>query len=176
MTEWDIGSWSQQPTVPVGQHYKVAMSVHCHKSVSVRVCCEDIKLQQTETLWFCTGTVVIPDVWMHAVHAVLIQLDKLLITTSLFHPHLTCVFGVNTFSAVCMSFSFSFQPSHSFCKKDVWYSKLFLHLILCSHYIHTVFTQCPHNVQTMFPLSPQRLSFSLFNPILFYCLTASMLY
>ena len=32
MTEWDIESWYQWSVFPVGQHYKVSMSVHCHKS------------------------------------------------------------------------------------------------------------------------------------------------
>ena len=30
VTEWDAG-------LPVGQHYKVAMSLHCYKSVSVLI-------------------------------------------------------------------------------------------------------------------------------------------
>ena len=37
MTEWDIRSWCWQPDLPVGQHYKVPMSVHCHKSVPVQI-------------------------------------------------------------------------------------------------------------------------------------------
>ena len=31
MTEWEIESWCQQAGVPVGQHYQVAMIVHCYK-------------------------------------------------------------------------------------------------------------------------------------------------
>ena len=34
MTEWDIGSWLHRP---LGQHYKVIMGVHCHKSVPVLI-------------------------------------------------------------------------------------------------------------------------------------------
>ena len=30
VTEWEIKSWYQWPGLPVGQYYKVAMSVHCH--------------------------------------------------------------------------------------------------------------------------------------------------
>ena len=32
-TEWDSRSCCQMPDVPVRQHYKVAVIVHCHKSV-----------------------------------------------------------------------------------------------------------------------------------------------
>ena len=32
MTEWDIRSWCWWPGLPVGQHYKVVLSVHCHTS------------------------------------------------------------------------------------------------------------------------------------------------
>ena len=35
ITEWDIRSWCWQPGLPVGQHYKVTMILHCHKSVPV---------------------------------------------------------------------------------------------------------------------------------------------
>ena len=35
MTEWNITSWCRPPGLPVGQHYKVAMRAHCHKSVFV---------------------------------------------------------------------------------------------------------------------------------------------
>ena len=37
VTQWDIGSWCCQPDFPVGQYYKVAMSVHCHKSVPILI-------------------------------------------------------------------------------------------------------------------------------------------
>ena len=30
VTEWDIGSWCQQPDFIVDQHYKVTMNVHYH--------------------------------------------------------------------------------------------------------------------------------------------------
>ena len=33
--ELDIRSWCWRPDLPVGQHYKVAMSAHCHKSVAI---------------------------------------------------------------------------------------------------------------------------------------------
>ena len=33
VTEWNIRSWCQRPSLPVGQYYKVAMSVHCDKLV-----------------------------------------------------------------------------------------------------------------------------------------------
>ena len=46
VTEWDIVLWCQWPDFPVGQHYKVTMNVHCHKSVHVLICCKDIKLPQ----------------------------------------------------------------------------------------------------------------------------------
>ena len=35
--EWDIRSWCQWLNFPVGQHYEVTMSVHCHKSVPVLI-------------------------------------------------------------------------------------------------------------------------------------------
>ena len=35
LTECEIGSWYRQPGIFVGQHYKVAMLVHRHKSVSI---------------------------------------------------------------------------------------------------------------------------------------------
>ena len=37
LTQWDstIGSWCWWPEFPVGQHYKVGMSVHCRKSIAV---------------------------------------------------------------------------------------------------------------------------------------------
>ena len=31
VTDWGITSWCWRPGFPVGQHYKVATSVHCHK-------------------------------------------------------------------------------------------------------------------------------------------------
>ena len=34
-TQWDIRSWCRQLGFPVGQHYKVVMGAHCHKSVSI---------------------------------------------------------------------------------------------------------------------------------------------
>ena len=34
VTEWDIGSWCQRSNFPVGQNYKVSMSVHCNKSIT----------------------------------------------------------------------------------------------------------------------------------------------
>ena len=36
-TEWDIRSWCQQSDFPVGQYYKVVMSVHCHKLVPILI-------------------------------------------------------------------------------------------------------------------------------------------
>ena len=30
-TEWDVGSWCQWPGLPMEQHYKIAMSLHCCK-------------------------------------------------------------------------------------------------------------------------------------------------
>ena len=34
---WDIGSWYWWFGVPVGHHYKVTMSVHCHQSARVQI-------------------------------------------------------------------------------------------------------------------------------------------
>ena len=38
VTAWDIRSWCRQPDFPLGQHYKVNMSAHCHNSVSLLTC------------------------------------------------------------------------------------------------------------------------------------------
>ena len=35
VTEWDIRSLCSEPGLPVGQHYPVAMSAHCHTSVLI---------------------------------------------------------------------------------------------------------------------------------------------
>ena len=35
VTERRIGSWSQWPGVAAGQHYPVAINVHCHKLVPI---------------------------------------------------------------------------------------------------------------------------------------------
>ena len=37
VTEWDIGSLYWCPGHPVGQHYKVAMSADCYKSVPILI-------------------------------------------------------------------------------------------------------------------------------------------
>ena len=37
VSEWDIRSWCWQPGLLVGQHYKVSMGAHCHKSVPVLI-------------------------------------------------------------------------------------------------------------------------------------------
>ena len=37
LTEWNIKSWCWQDGLPVGQHYKIGMSVHCHKLVPSQV-------------------------------------------------------------------------------------------------------------------------------------------
>ena len=37
VTDWDIGSRCMHPGLPVGNHYKVAMGVHCHESVPVLI-------------------------------------------------------------------------------------------------------------------------------------------
>ena len=34
---WDTWSWCWWPGVPMRQHYKVTMSVHCHKSVPILI-------------------------------------------------------------------------------------------------------------------------------------------
>ena len=44
-TERDIRSWCCRPDFPVGQHYKVTMIAHCHKSVPILRCCQDVKQQ-----------------------------------------------------------------------------------------------------------------------------------
>ena len=38
VTEWKIRPLYWQSGLPVGQHYKVAMSAHRHKSVSILIC------------------------------------------------------------------------------------------------------------------------------------------
>ena len=43
---WDIRSCHQQHDFPVGQHYKVTMSVYCHKKVGAR---PDVTLEAART-------------------------------------------------------------------------------------------------------------------------------
>ena len=35
--EWDMRSWCWQPGYPVGQHYKIVRSMHCHKVIPVLI-------------------------------------------------------------------------------------------------------------------------------------------
>ena len=49
MTEWNIGTWCCRYCVPVRQHYKVATSVHCHKSVHVADITLDVGRAKTPT-------------------------------------------------------------------------------------------------------------------------------
>ena len=46
MTECYIRAWCWWPDVPLGQHYKRIMSVHCHKLEPAHICCQEVKLQQ----------------------------------------------------------------------------------------------------------------------------------
>ena len=49
VTEWDIRSWCSWTGLPEGQHYKVAMSAHCHKSVPVLIWAELLLRGKTST-------------------------------------------------------------------------------------------------------------------------------
>ena len=37
VTGWDIRLWDQLPDFPVGKDYKMTMSAHCHKLVSILI-------------------------------------------------------------------------------------------------------------------------------------------
>ena len=61
VVEWDMMPWCWQPGLPMRQHYKVAMSVRCHKSVptliwpSTLLGCKTTNNQHDNCLWTRPG-------------------------------------------------------------------------------------------------------------------------